>query len=314
MLSGNGRHRRPRQAPALLVAAGVAGSAIAIPLLGAGSASAADGSTWDRVAECESGGKWSQNSGNGYYGGLQLTQEDWEKYGGLDYAPSADQASRGQQIAVAEAILADQDVGAWGTCGLLSGLNQDAPAADVDTGTSGSSNSSGSSGTGRTSSSPSYTPSADPYGTDKGKETPEGSGDASGEPGKSTPSSSPSGSDEDGDKSPGGSASPSASATGDRDKTDKTEQSDRSSADSDEGTGRHRGASADEGEGESEEDESESSGRHARGLDAWGSTGTGSSAADTGDSAASLTDSLATDDGWHALHTVNAQLIGIDLS
>ncbi|AZM61825.1 MULTISPECIES: transglycosylase family protein [unclassified Streptomyces] len=311
MLSGNGRHRRPRQAPALLVTAGVTGSAIAIPLLGAGSASAADGSTWDRVAECESGGKWSQNSGNGYYGGLQLTQEDWEKYGGLDYAPSADQASRGQQIAVAEAILADQGVGAWRTCGLLSGLNQDSPAADVDTGTSGSSKSSGSSGTGRTSSSPSYTPSADSYGTDKGKETPEGSGDESGEPGKSTPSSSPSSSGEDGDKSPGSSASPSASATSDGDKTDKTEQSDRSSADSDEGTGRHRGASADESEGE--EDESESSGRHARGLDAWGSAGTGSSAADTGDSAASLTDSLATDDGWRALHTVNAQLIGIDL-
>ena len=63
MLSGNGRHRRPRQAPALLVAAGVTGSAIAIPLLGATGASAASGTTWDKVAECESGGSWSADTG-----------------------------------------------------------------------------------------------------------------------------------------------------------------------------------------------------------------------------------------------------------
>ena len=78
------------------------GSAIAIPLLGAAGASAADGTTWDRVADCETGGAWSANSGNGYYGGLQFSQEDWENYGGLDYAASADLASRSQQIAVAE--------------------------------------------------------------------------------------------------------------------------------------------------------------------------------------------------------------------
>ncbi len=134
MLSGNGRHRRPRQAPALLVAAGVTGSAIAIPLLGAGAANAADGDTWDRVAECESGGSWSQNTGNGYYGGLQLTQDDWENYGGLEFAPSADAASRNQQITVAERILADQGVGKWRACGLLTGLNQDTVSPNVDPG------------------------------------------------------------------------------------------------------------------------------------------------------------------------------------
>ena len=134
MLSGNGRHRRPRQAPALLVAAGVTGSAIAIPLLGAGAAGAADGETWDRVAECESGGSWSQNTGNGYYGGLQLTQDDWENYGGLEFAPSADAASRNQQITVAERILADQGVGKWRACGLLTGLNQDTASPNVDPG------------------------------------------------------------------------------------------------------------------------------------------------------------------------------------
>ncbi|MEH0419289.1 transglycosylase family protein [Streptomyces sp. B21-083] len=134
MLSGNGRHRRPRQAPALLVSAGVAGSAIAIPLLAASGASAASGTTWDRVAECESGGSWSASPGNGFYGGLQLTQADWEKYDGLSYAPTADQASRSQQIAVGEKILADQGAGAWGTCALLSGLGKDTGSADVDTG------------------------------------------------------------------------------------------------------------------------------------------------------------------------------------
>ena len=134
MLSGNGRHRRPRQAPAVLVAAGVAGSAIAIPLLGATGASAASGTTWDRVAECESGGSWSADPGNGFYGGLQLTQADWEKYGGLEYAVSADQASRSQQIAVGEKILADQGAGAWEACALLSGLGKDTGSADVDTG------------------------------------------------------------------------------------------------------------------------------------------------------------------------------------
>lgn len=82
MLSGNGRHRRPRQAPALVVAAGVAGSAIAIPLFAASGASAATTQAWDKLAECESGGQWSLDAGNGYYGGLQFTQERWEEYGG----------------------------------------------------------------------------------------------------------------------------------------------------------------------------------------------------------------------------------------
>ena len=137
MLSGNGRHRRPRQAPALLVSAGVAGSAIAIPLLGATGASAASGTTWDRVAECESGGSWSADPGNGFYGGLQLTQADWEKYGGLAFAPSADQASRSQQISVGEKILADQGAGAWEACAVLSGLGKDTSPAGVDTGVAG---------------------------------------------------------------------------------------------------------------------------------------------------------------------------------
>ncbi|MCH0538354.1 transglycosylase family protein [Streptomyces sp. MUM 203J] len=122
MRSGNGRHRRPRQAPALVVAAGVTGSAIALPLMAAGSASAADAATWDRVAECETGGMWSADLGNGYYGGLQFSQETWQAYGGTDFAPRADLASRTEQIAVAERAFAAQGAKAWETCAPIAGL------------------------------------------------------------------------------------------------------------------------------------------------------------------------------------------------
>ncbi|MFI8827610.1 transglycosylase family protein [Streptomyces sp. NPDC053431] len=133
MRSGNGRHRRPRQAPALVVAAGVTGSAMALPLLATGSASAADATTWDRVAECESGGAWSANFGNGLYGGLQFSQESWERHGGLAYAPSADLASRAQQIAVADRALAAGDT-QWATCAPIAGLTNDGKAPGVDPG------------------------------------------------------------------------------------------------------------------------------------------------------------------------------------
>lgn len=136
MLSGNGRHRRPRQAPAIFVTAGMTGAGIAMPLLGATGAQAADLDTWDRVAQCESGGLWSADTGNGYYGGLQLTQETWEEYGGTAYAERPDLASRSQQIAVAEKILADQGPDAWPSCGVNAGLRYDstgeAPAIDPD--------------------------------------------------------------------------------------------------------------------------------------------------------------------------------------
>ncbi|MGW0603294.1 transglycosylase family protein [Streptomyces sp. NPDC002640] len=134
MLSGNGRHRRPRQAPAVVVAAGVTGSALALPLFAASSAGAAEGATWDRVAECESGGAWSADTGNGFYGGLQLSQDQWEDHGGLSYASNPSEASRSQQIAVAERILAEQGATPWLACGAMNGLREDGPAAEVDTG------------------------------------------------------------------------------------------------------------------------------------------------------------------------------------
>jgi hypothetical protein len=69
------------------------------------------------VAECESGGNWSIDTGNGYYGGLQFSASTWLASGGGTYAPRADLASREQQIAVAERVLAAQGAGAWPVCG-----------------------------------------------------------------------------------------------------------------------------------------------------------------------------------------------------
>ncbi|WP_449482420.1 transglycosylase family protein [Streptomyces avidinii] len=120
--------------PALVVTAGVAGSALALPLFAATGASAAETTTWDKVAECESGGTWSANFGSGSYGGLQFTQEQWRDAGGLDFAPRADLASRSQQIAVAERVLAAEGPQAWPQCGASAGLSQQAPAAAVDPG------------------------------------------------------------------------------------------------------------------------------------------------------------------------------------
>jgi nucleoid-associated protein YgaU len=89
---------------------------------------AADEHQWDGVAACESSGNWSINTGNGYYGGLQFTRSTWAAYGGLDYAPRADLASKDEQIAVAERTLDGQGVGAWPTCGRH--LTGAAPAAE----------------------------------------------------------------------------------------------------------------------------------------------------------------------------------------
>jgi len=78
---------------------------------------APSGRNWDAVAECESGGNWSINTGNGYYGGLQFSPSTWAGFGGTAYAPRADLATKSEQIAVAERVLAVQGAGAWPTCG-----------------------------------------------------------------------------------------------------------------------------------------------------------------------------------------------------
>ncbi len=87
--------------------------AISAPLAVAGTATAASGSVWDRLAQCESGGRWNINTGNGYYGGLQFSPRTWRAFGGTG---SASNASRARQIAVAERVLAVQGWGAWPSC------------------------------------------------------------------------------------------------------------------------------------------------------------------------------------------------------
>jgi hypothetical protein len=75
------------------------------------------GVNWSAIAACESGGNWSANTGNGFYGGLQFTEQTWLAYGGGQYASSANLATPAQQIAVAERVLAGQGIGAWPVCG-----------------------------------------------------------------------------------------------------------------------------------------------------------------------------------------------------
>ncbi|MGZ4562351.1 MAG: resuscitation-promoting factor RpfC [Mycobacterium sp.] len=84
-----------------------------------GVASAAPGPNWDAIAQCESGGNWQANTGNGEYGGLQFKPGTWAEYGGVGN-PAA--ATREQQIAVADRVFADQGVEAWPKCGAASGL------------------------------------------------------------------------------------------------------------------------------------------------------------------------------------------------
>ncbi|MFC3850297.1 transglycosylase family protein [Corynebacterium hansenii] len=94
-----------------------AGAAMAAP-----TATAAPDSDWDRLAQCESGGNWQINTGNGYYGGLQFSAGTWSGYGGQEFAPTADKASRTEQIYVAEKVLAQQGWGAWPSCSAQLGL------------------------------------------------------------------------------------------------------------------------------------------------------------------------------------------------
>ncbi|MEV0241439.1 transglycosylase family protein [Streptomyces sp. NPDC050674] len=137
LFSAKGKHRRPSKATRAAALAGVTGVAIAAPLMAAGNASAATASEWDAVAQCESGGNWSINTGNGYYGGLQFSASTWAAYGGTQYASTADQASKDQQIQVAEKVLASQGKGAWPVCGKgLSGAGYTGGGSSSDSGSS----------------------------------------------------------------------------------------------------------------------------------------------------------------------------------
>ena len=86
--------------------------------------SAVGASVWDALAECEAGGDWSARTGNGFFGGLQFHPGTWLAHGGGAFAPTADQATREEQIAIAERVLATQGWGAWPACSLALGLRR----------------------------------------------------------------------------------------------------------------------------------------------------------------------------------------------
>ena len=117
-----GMHRKPttsvRRTIARVVVAGVA---VGAPLgLAPAFASAQPSVNWDAIAECESGGNWSIDTGNGYSGGLQFKQSTWEANGGSGNPANA---SREEQIRVAENVLDSQGIGAWPVCGARAGAS-----------------------------------------------------------------------------------------------------------------------------------------------------------------------------------------------
>ncbi|MFY2786920.1 resuscitation-promoting factor Rpf1 domain-containing protein [Rhodococcus sp. KRD162] len=120
----SGRHRKPSTTGKTVAKVAVTGAIMSTAGIAfAGTANAAPDSDWDRLAQCEAGGNWAINTGNGYQGGLQFSPSTWNAHGGQQYAATANQASREEQIAVAEKVLDSQGWGAWPSCSSSLGLN-----------------------------------------------------------------------------------------------------------------------------------------------------------------------------------------------
>lgn len=120
-----GNNRKPSTAVRRTIARVViAGVAVGAPLAVAPAFASAD-PNWDAIAACESGGNWGANTGNGYYGGLQFKQSTWEANGGSGNPANA---SREEQIRVANNVLQSQGIGAWPVCGKKGGGGSAAPA------------------------------------------------------------------------------------------------------------------------------------------------------------------------------------------
>ena len=125
------KHAAQKSAPVRRRLAGVA-VASAATVAGAtamAQPASAGGTVWDRVAACESGGNWSINTGNGYYGGLQFSSSTWRGFGGQAYASTANRASKAQQIEIAQKVLKVQGPGAWPVCSVRAGLTRTNGAA-----------------------------------------------------------------------------------------------------------------------------------------------------------------------------------------
>lgn len=122
-----GRHRKPTTTGRVIARTALAGAVAGAPLaVATPAAHAASDGTWDRVAQCESGGRWNVNTGNGYHGGLQFSPRTWSGFGGSQFAPVAHQATRAEQIVVAERVLAQQGWGAWPVCSRKAGARGEA--------------------------------------------------------------------------------------------------------------------------------------------------------------------------------------------
>ncbi|MFD9456655.1 transglycosylase family protein [Streptomyces sp. NPDC059985] len=98
-------------------------ASVVLPLAMASPAHAATAGTWDRVAACESSSNWKVETNNGFSGGLQFTASTWKAFGGTKFAARPSQASREQQISVAERVLSAQGPNAWPVCSKKAGLH-----------------------------------------------------------------------------------------------------------------------------------------------------------------------------------------------
>jgi resuscitation-promoting factor RpfA len=118
MASIRGKHRKQSRVVSAVAKVAITGAVISVPLTIAAIPANASSVNWDAIAKCESGGNWATNTGNGFYGGLQFTMSTWHANGG---SGSPQNASRSEQIAVAERVLATQGIGAWPVCGKHAG-------------------------------------------------------------------------------------------------------------------------------------------------------------------------------------------------
>jgi resuscitation-promoting factor RpfA len=119
MASIRGKHRKQSRVIRGVAKVAIAGVVMSVPLtIAATTPASASSVNWDAIAHCESGGNWADNTGNGYYGGLQFSMGTWHANGGQG-APQ--NASRAEQIAVAERVLATQGIHAWPVCGRHAG-------------------------------------------------------------------------------------------------------------------------------------------------------------------------------------------------
>lgn len=143
-----GKHRKPSNTARNVARMAVAGAVVATPIAVSAPANAAD---WDALAQCESSGNWSANTGNGFSGGLQFTQSTWKAYGGGQYASNAKDASREEQIQVAQKVLQAQGTKAWPGCS--SKTSWSSGSSDSSSSKSSSAKSSSSSGSSAKSSS-----------------------------------------------------------------------------------------------------------------------------------------------------------------